>query len=276
MKKLTDNEVARYWDKNANIWTDQVRKGYDAYREYLNNPAFFKFFGNLKDKYVLDAGCGEGYNTRLLTKSGAKTVGVDISPKMIEQARKHEKDKPLGIQYEVASISDLSFLDNDTFDVVVSFMAMMDLSDYENAIKELYRVLRQNGQLYFSITHPCFLTKGFGWLKDDDGNPNKLLVGDYFSNQTWIEKWKFTEISQHEEVEPFIVPCFPKTLSDYINGLLKAGFILKKIEEPRPSSKMCEKHSWLKKWRKHASIFFYIHAEKENMQLNSSDYSAIM
>lgn len=39
-----------------------VRKGWDAYREHFNNPAFFEFIGDLSDKTVLDAGCGEGYN----------------------------------------------------------------------------------------------------------------------------------------------------------------------------------------------------------------------
>lgn len=64
----TDEAVARYWDANADLWTEHVRRGWDAYREHFNNPAFFAFLGEVKGKRVLDAGCGEGYNTRILAR----------------------------------------------------------------------------------------------------------------------------------------------------------------------------------------------------------------
>ena len=60
--QIPEQQVARYWDDNANLWADHVRKGWDAYREHFNNPAFFEFVGALSGKMVLDAGCGEGYN----------------------------------------------------------------------------------------------------------------------------------------------------------------------------------------------------------------------
>ena len=40
---LTEKGVTRYWDGNADLWTDHVRRGWDTYREYLNNPAFMRF-----------------------------------------------------------------------------------------------------------------------------------------------------------------------------------------------------------------------------------------
>jgi SAM-dependent methyltransferase len=113
--RIPEQEVARYWDENANVWADHVRQGWDAYREYFNNPAFFEFMGDLNGKTVLDAGCGEGYNTRLLARSGARMTGVDISEKMIELARQEERREPLGIRYEVASFCDLSLFDDASF-----------------------------------------------------------------------------------------------------------------------------------------------------------------
>ena len=105
--QIPEQEVAQYWDENAKVWADHVRKGWDAYREHFNNPAFFEFIGDLSGKTVLDVGCGEGYNTRLLARSGARMTGVDISQRMIELARQEEQREPLGIRYEVASFSDL-------------------------------------------------------------------------------------------------------------------------------------------------------------------------
>ena len=98
--QIPEQEVAQYWDKNAGLWANHVRQGWDAYREFFNNPAFFEFIGDLSGKTVLDAGCGEGYNTRLLARSGARMTGVDISERMIELARQEEQREALGHRYE--------------------------------------------------------------------------------------------------------------------------------------------------------------------------------
>lgn len=100
---------------------------------------------------VLDAGCGDGYNTRLLAQSGATVTGVDISTEMIARVRDAESREPLGIGYEVAAFEDLSVFEADSFDVVVSFMALMDGPDLPTAVAELHRVLRPGGRLVFSI-----------------------------------------------------------------------------------------------------------------------------
>jgi len=56
--EMPEEEVARYWDENAKLWADHVRKGWDAYREYFNNPAFFEFIGdrtgNVKPNSLLE------------------------------------------------------------------------------------------------------------------------------------------------------------------------------------------------------------------------------
>jgi 2-polyprenyl-3-methyl-5-hydroxy-6-metoxy-1,4-benzoquinol methylase len=258
---ISEQEVARYWDQNAVLWADHVRKGWDAYREHLNNPAMLAFIGDLHGKTVLDAGCGEGYNTRLLARSGARMVGVDISPRMIELARLEEQREPLGICYELASFSDLSIFADASFDVVVSFMALMDGPDFESAAKEIFRLLRPGGELIFSITHPCFATKGLGWIRDEEDNCIKLTVAEYFADQPWVEHWRFSK-APVEDVELFAVPRFPRTLSEYLNTLIGAGFMLKEIQEPRPSEEACQQHPWLQRWRDHAALFLYIRVAK--------------
>lgn len=259
----TDEAVARYWDANANLWTEQVRRGWDAYREHFNNPAFFAFLGEVKGKRVLDAGCGEGYNTRILARTGAEVVGVDVSARLIEHARQAESQQPLGIRYEVASFSDLTGVFQDqTFDLVVSFMALMDGPDYESACRELLRVLRPGGELVFSLTHPCFMTPGFGWLRDEETEPDGLTVAHYFDTRPRLEHWRFSKGPIPQETPKFEVPRFPRTLSQYINGLIEAGLILRRLEEPRPSEAACREHPWLRRWRDHASLFIYFRTQR--------------
>jgi len=261
-RKITEAEVAAHWDKNAAVWTDHVRKGWDMYREHLNNPAFLKLIGNLKGKQVLDAGCGEGYNTRILARQGAHMTGIDISKEMIAHAHAAEKQEPLGIRYEIASFTRLSLFADASFEAAVSFMAMMDSPDFAGAVREIHRVLIPGGDFFFSISHPCFMTTGFGWIKDEKGNPVKLVQAHYFSTEHYVERWKFSAAKADDGVLPFAIPYFPKTLSDYVNALAEAGFVIKRLQEPRPSAKLCRDQPEFKRWRNTGAIFLHFHVRK--------------
>src|SRR5262245_4084008 len=67
-------EVGRYWNDNADTWTRLARAGYDIYRDFVNTPAFFEMLPDVSGLRVLDIGCGERYNTRLLAERGARVV----------------------------------------------------------------------------------------------------------------------------------------------------------------------------------------------------------
>jgi len=85
----------------------------DVYHFAKKNPVkqhseeftFFKILGNVEEKSVLDLACGDGYYTRQIKKYGASlVVGVDIAEKMIDRARKLEKENPYGIDYSVFDV----------------------------------------------------------------------------------------------------------------------------------------------------------------------------
>src|SRR6185503_19418277 len=80
-------KVAELWDQNAELWTRQVRAGQDLFREVFSMPIFLGFIPDLSGRDVLDAGCGEGRNTRLFARRGATMTAVDISPRLLEAAQ---------------------------------------------------------------------------------------------------------------------------------------------------------------------------------------------
>ena len=258
--EITEDDVARYWDVNAGPWAEEVRQGHDVAREWLNNPAFLAFVGDLRARDVLDAGCGEGYNTRLLARAGARMTGVDLSERMIELATAEERRAPLGIRYLRTSYAELGMLADASFDAVVSFMALMDGPRLGEALREVFRVLRPGGLLAFSITHPCFITKGSHWNYNEAGEKVSWVVSEYFNPARWIDGWRFTDASA--EAPRFAVPRFDRTLSEYVNTLIGTGFVLRRIEEPRPSEAYCQAHPSQRGWRDHASLFLYVRAEK--------------
>jgi hypothetical protein len=85
-------------------------------------------------------------------------------------------------------------------------------------------------------------------------------VGDYFDTSEWVEGWRFTDAPP--DTPQFLVPRFDLTLSQFVNAVLEAGFMLSRIEEPRPSEEYCEAQPSQRGWRDHAALFLYLRAEK--------------
>ena len=234
---MDHEEVGRYWDENAEVWTGLVRAGYDHYRDGLNTPAFLGMLPDVDGRSGLDVGCGEGHNTRLLTERGARMTGIDISTNFIRHAREAEKEHPPGIRYEVASAVALPF-DEASFDFVTAFMSLMDIPETGRMLAEVFRVLRPCGFFQFSITHPCFDTPHRKNLRNEAGRTYAIEVGDYFRGREGeVKEWLFSAAPQEvrEVLPPFRIPIFMRTLSSWLNSLVEAGFVLECFGEPYPS-----------------------------------------
>lgn len=261
---LTEADVQRVWDENAPRWISQVRRGLDTLREHLNNPAFFDhFLDDLKDKDVIDIGCGEGYNTRLLAQRGSRMTGIDLSAKLIEAARQLEKEKPLNIRYRICSLTALAGVQSASFDAAVSTMVFMDSPDFDLAAREVFRVLRSGGMFYFSIAHPCFWTSGSRWISDKAGRSEGLLTTDYWNDQVFWETLQFVNSPEGELDEAISIPHFPFRLENYINALANAGFRICRMLEPRPVPRAIAQHpTQLGRIDRHAPVSLFIAATK--------------
>jgi ubiquinone/menaquinone biosynthesis C-methylase UbiE len=240
---MNHQEVGKYWNENAQTWTILARAGYDMYRDHLNTPAFFEILPDVQGLKGLDIGCGEGHNTRLLARRSAQVSAIDISEVFIEQAKEEEARKPLHIDYQIVSAVDLPFADN-TFDFATAFMSFMDIPETGKVLSESYRVLKTGGFLQFSIAHPCFDTPHRKNLRDTQGKTYAAEVGDYFTNQHGnISEWSFSSLPQSMRNLPkFRIPRFTRTLSQWLNGLIQAGFIIEYLHEPRPSDEVVKQY----------------------------------
>ncbi|MCL4562012.1 MAG: methyltransferase domain-containing protein [Chloroflexi bacterium] len=241
---MDHKQTGRYWNANASGWTTLSRLGYDTYRDTFNTPAFFQMLPDVAGLAGLDIGCGEGYNTRLLARRAARVMGIDISGVFIHSAQETEKQQSLGIAYQVASAVELPFGDG-AFDFATAFMSFMDIPETGKVLAEAYRVIKPCGFLQFSITHPCFDTPHRVNLRGEDGRTYAIEVGDYFHNldgeiSTWLFSAAPADVRQG--IPEFQTPRFTRTLSQWLNLLLETGFILERVEEPRPSDEVVSRY----------------------------------
>ena len=201
----------------------------DPHRIVLLNPALFTLLPDVQDKRVLDAGCGEGYLCRKLARLSAHVTGVDYSVEMLAMARERT-DPALGIRYLHGTCEHMDFLDPGSFDLVVSNMVLMDLADYEAALSSMHRALVDDGILLLSICHPCFTTPDCGWVKDDEGYKLYWKVNRYFIEGAY-------EQPVPPDAEEGLI-LFHRTLSTYLRTLLRMGFTLVDVIEPKPAEEM--------------------------------------
>lgn len=230
------------WDKVAEWWDTEAGDVGVWHQQNDIDPVIFKVLGDVKNKKVIEIGCGNGYFSRFLAKRGARVTAIDLSDKLLEFAISREKANPLGIKYLVRDAANLRGLENRFFDVALANMSLMDIADAKGAIKEVSRVLKKGGRFVFSTTHPVFCDFRQQWVIIRQGGKKYLAraIGKYLSSSAekhtlWASGVKSTQY--HRSVET------------YFGYLRSSGFLVsdfKEIATKKPVTKAKKEHGDIK------------------------------
>ena len=142
MKAQNKAEERRFHDSIAE------KMSHEAINDEILKDRFDEVMGSFQihPGKALDAGCGTGEFTVQLAKSGLEVAGVDISRKSIEFLNKYSKKNNLRIKGVVGDIENLPFKSN-SFDYCFCFGTLHHFMDFRNALKELRRVLKNEGKI---------------------------------------------------------------------------------------------------------------------------------
>lgn len=219
-------DLKESWDEKAEDWNIQVGNEGDNNRRQNSDPFLWDLLGqDLANKRILDAGCGTGYLSRKMVQKRAIVTGIDISENMIQIAKELSEKASLSGNYIAQSISDLSELKENSFDIIVSNYVLQDTPDIEKVLQSFHRVLQNDGRIIIVITHPCFPQSDFTNVRKD----NTIL---YKWDHSYLDVRKKLEKPWGHFTSDFIF--YHRPLSYYWKTFRKSGFIVTYFDEPAP------------------------------------------
>jgi len=193
--------------------------GLDAAPEW---PALKAMLPPMQGLKVVDLGCGYGWFCRWASEQGADSVlGLDVSEKMLEQARKTTSAS--NIRYERADLEQLD-LPAATFDLAYSSLALHYIKDLPGLFTHLYAALKPGSHFVFSIEHPIFMApRNPGWIIDAEGRKSWPVDGYQLEGERVTNWLADGVIKQH------------RTIGTLFNSLIAAGFNIRHVNEWGPS-----------------------------------------
>ena len=141
MEKRKEEEI-KYYDNNIKEYKENRDfEGFDPF--LLSSLNFLKntFIKNYRDKNVLDFGCGNGIHSVWIENYSKKVIGIDLSQKSLEIAKKRTKKT----DFILMDCEKLEF-ENNSFDIVFDGGTFSSI-DLNISIKEIIRVLNKDGVL---------------------------------------------------------------------------------------------------------------------------------
>lgn len=202
-----------------------LRDGDKGLNELLEQPVMKKLLLPVQNKTILDMGCGLGHQIRsLLPQHPQQITGLDISQKMLHEAQSRTSSS--GVEWICSALEDYDFGTN-RFDLVISSMTLHYIENLDLLFQKIYDGLKQGGQFLFSMEHPICTAALKPW---EELNGEKYwLINRYSEESLRKQDWFVKDVEKYHH-----------QLSTIVNGLLKAGFTLKNLEEPRPDEELLQ------------------------------------
>lgn len=236
LTSLGNTTPASSYAENANFWVKIIRERLDRYRSELTDTAVLNAIGASHGLTILDAGCGEGYLSRVLAQQGAQTIGIDACADLVQSAQELAAESGLSVDYHIGSVDDIPIADGRC-DVVVCNHLVNDLENIAVPFREFARVTREGGHLVILMLHPCF----YGAHTERSTSRSYPAPSEYFRARTVEQEFKVAGITSPAKVKMWFRP-----LEGYMSELRQSGFYITSLSEPHPSDEQLATEPW---WR---------------------------
>lgn len=216
---MTNKETS--WGKVAS-WYEDVVNDTDSYQQQVILPNITRLLQLQKTDDVLDLACGTGFFTGHFAPVVQSIVGVDIGEQLIAKAKKaHPK-----LQFAVTSADDLSQFKHEQFSKITLILAIQNIEQVSQTLKEMYRVLKPGGRAYIVINHPAFrIPKRSGWGWDEALKQQYRRIDGYLH-----ESKEAIDMHPGQSTATKTI-SFHRPLQYYFKTAINAGFLVGRLEE---------------------------------------------
>lgn len=185
-------------------------------------------FPDLKNKSVLDLGCGYGWHCKYAVERGAdKVLGIDLSENMIREAI--EKNQDPKISYEVCGLDTYDY-PGLAYDCVISNLVLHYIENLDEVYENIFKTLKAGGTFLFNIEHPIFTgSVNQEWIYDSEGKPQYWPIDQYFYTGRRTTHFLGQQVTKQHH-----------TLTQILMGLIKTGFQIEAVEEAVPPADMMD------------------------------------
>lgn len=214
------------WDRAASLYVAQrhphsVRI---SYGRDLPDDAELRLVPNLRDKRVLELGCGGGSNAVVMAKAGAKVIAIDASQAMLTIAESHAVDNKTKVEFHHGDLAELAWLRAESIEFALSVGVLAEVEDLDRALRQIHRVLRAGSSFVFTHAHPTGLCCRNDYEIDGALPLGKLEVRRSYFDEAPMLVTEFDETFRY----------YPRTLATLFAALGRAGFGVDTLLEPEP------------------------------------------
>jgi len=190
----------------------------DSWNNLYERPSMLARLPSLKDKNVLDIGCGAGFYTEHALNQGANVTALDVSQSLLDRIK--QLNNTARLKTVCADLSEpLTMLQPESFDYVIGSLVIHYIKDWASLFKEIHRVMKKDGVFFISTHHP-YLVLDYPPLKGTSYF-DTVLVEDI-----WGRKDK-----------PFKVHYYTRPLTDILKPVIESQFKIIGIDEPKPDER---------------------------------------
>jgi 2-polyprenyl-6-hydroxyphenyl methylase/3-demethylubiquinone-9 3-methyltransferase len=123
---------------------------------------FIQKHSQIRDKTLIDVGCGGGILSEALAKLGAQVSAIDLAPQSIEIAKLHLYESNLSINYECIEVGAKAAQSAESYDIVTCMEMLEHVPDPAYIIQECAKLLKPNGMAFFSTLNRNFKSYALG------------------------------------------------------------------------------------------------------------------
>ena len=230
------------WDASAEAWIESLGAGGDFSRVAVLDRPMMAAVRSSGAQRALDVGCGEGRFCLMMAEAVPEVVGIDPTARLLAEARRLG-----GAIYHEGVGENLPYEDG-AFDLVVSYLSLIDIADSRAAITEMARVSRPGGLILIGNLNSWVTaaqTEGLGIQRNAQGHGTVTIV-DYLKAYPVTVEWAGVRIKN-----------WHRPLAQYMQEALQTGLQLLDFQEPRADAGWSRSESynhtpylWMQLWQK--------------------------